>query len=362
MPNLNHLTDPVNPVFTQALLEWFDHHGRKTLPWQQDRDPYRIWLSEIMLQQTQVDTVIPYYLRFLDSFPDISSLAYAHHDEVMNHWAGLGYYARARNLHKAAKIICEKHQRLFPEHFEDVLALPGIGKSTAGAILAFSGEQRYPILDGNVKRVLTRYFAIPGAPSKKSVETRLWELADNLTPKYRIADYTQAIMDFGATLCTRSKPRCHDCPVNKYCVAFRDDAVDRFPEPKARAVKKQKHTRMLVIEDSGQRILLTKRPPTGIWGGLWSLPQIDEPDADFRQWSLDNLGLQINGATDMELLRHSFTHFDLTIQPIACRSQPESCMIMDADCYLWYNPQTDSGVGVPAAVKRIFERLIKNRD
>ena len=362
MSNPENKADITTPAFSRPLLVWFDQHGRKTLPWQQNRNPYRIWLSEVMLQQTQVDTVIPYYLRFLDSFPDIISLAQAHHDEVMNHWAGLGYYARARNLHKAAKVICENHDGLFPENFEDVLALPGIGRSTAGAILAFSNGQRHPILDGNVKRVLTRFFAIPGPPSKKSIENQLWELADRLTPENRIADYTQAIMDLGATLCTRSKPLCPNCPVAANCQALHQNAVHRFPEPKARSARTQKTTRMLVIQNLTQQILLIKRPPTGIWGGLWSLPQIDAPEADIRRWSLDNLGLEISVQTEMKSLRHSFTHFDLTIEPIVCRPQANSSMIMDADYFLWYNPEIDIGAGVPAAVERIFKRRMQNSD
>ena len=351
-----------NQSFTQLVLKWFDQHGRKALPWQQDQNPYRVWLSEIMLQQTQVDTVIPYYLRFLDRFPDIDSLAQAHHDDVMNHWAGLGYYARARNLHKAAKIICEHHQGMFPVNFEDVLALPGIGRSTAGAILAFSNGKRHPILDGNVKRVLTRYYAIPGSPSTKSVENKLWQLADCLTPQNRVSDYTQAIMDLGATLCTRTKPRCKDCPVAENCEALRQDKVDRFPERKTRLPKKQKITRMLIIENSDQQILLIKRPPTGIWGGLWSLPQIDCPEINMRQWSLDNFGLKITEKLEMKSLRHSFTHFDLTIQPIVCQSPTNTGMIMDVNNFLWYNPQTELGVGLPTAVARIFKHLSESRN
>jgi A/G-specific adenine glycosylase len=362
MSNPNHPTNTATPAFTRAVLDWFDQHGRKTLPWQLNRNPYRIWLSEIMLQQTQVNTVIPYYQRFLDRFPDISSLARAHHDQVMNSWAGLGYYARARNLHKAAKIICENHNGLFPENFEDVLALPGIGRSTAGAILAFSNGQRHPILDGNVKRVLTRFFAIPGSPSKKSVENRLWDLADRLTPENRIADYTQAVMDLGATVCTRSKPLCQNCPVAEHCEALRQDAIHRYPEPKVRSARKQKTTRMLIIEDLEQQILLVKRPPAGIWGGLWSLPQIDQPETDAGQWSMDNLGLAITVETEMTSLRHGFTHFDLTIRPIVCRPQSNSSMIMDADYFLWYNPQTDIGAGIPAAVEHLFKHLIQNQD
>ena len=252
--------------FSRKLLVWFDQHGRKTLPWQLNRDPYRVWISEIMLQQTQVKAVIPYFERFIQRFPDVDSLAAADNDSVMHHWSGLGYYARARNLHKASKIIVAEHGSKFPEDFDQVMALPGIGRSTAGAVLAFCFSQHRAILDGNVKRVLTRHYGVEGYPGAKKVEQSLWDLALKLTPEKRVGDYTQAIMDLGATLCTRSRPDCSRCPMAEECVANRTQSQSRFPFRKPKKDKKQKEVAMLIIQRQSGEILLEKRAATGIWG------------------------------------------------------------------------------------------------
>lgn len=341
--------------FTSAVLNWYDRHGRTSLPWQQNRTPYRVWVSEIMLQQTQVDTVVSFYNNFMQKFPDIASLASARSDAVMACWAGLGYYARARNMHKAAKIICEIHSSVFPDDFEQVLALPGIGRSTAGAILSFTAGQRHPILDGNVKRVLTRYHAISGYPGSKPVEAELWNLSDRHTPQHRVADYTQAIMDFGATLCTRARPGCVDCPVALSCKAFSTGEVDRFPERKKAALRKHRHTRMLLIRNNQGKYYLEKRPPAGIWGGLWCLPETGNDESDLMQWVRTNLGVSVNRVKNLDPISHSFTHFEMHIQPVLCTLQESAAGLMDAGEHLWYNPVNDTGVGVPAAVNRIFE-------
>jgi A/G-specific adenine glycosylase len=337
-------------------MGWFSQHGRKTLPWQSDRDPYRIWVSEIMLQQTQVDTVIPYFFKFTDRFPDIETLSNATNDQVMSLWAGLGYYARARNLHKAAKIICSKHQGIFPSNFDDVVALPGIGKSTAGAILAFCFNQRHPILDGNVKRVLARHFAVVGYPGIKAVENKLWSIADAMTPNHRVGNYTQAIMDMGATVCTRSKPLCSECPIVNTCIAHAEDQVMLYPGRKSPSVRKQKAVRMLIIKNDLDEVLLYKRPPTGIWGGLWSLPEIESNEISHQEWARLNLGLEISNGNDLEILNHGFSHYELLIQPILCQAVTTSNRIMDGEPHLWYNSLSET-VGVPAAVQRIFDKL-----
>ena len=264
--------------FAERLLAWFDVHGRKDLPWQVD-DSYAIWISEIMLQQTQVQTVIPYYERFMLRFPDAVALADAPLDEVLHHWSGLGYYARARNLHAAAEIVRDQHGGRFPTSFDDVEALPGVGRSTAGAIIALSSGERHPILDGNVKRVLARHAAIDGWPGKTDVANALWALAEEHTPTERVADYTQAIMDLGATLCTRSRPRCAACPVHADCRACAMDAVERFPGKKPKKAKPRKVTTMLMAV-SRDSLYLERRPAAGIWGGLWSLPEVDNDGID----------------------------------------------------------------------------------
>lgn len=259
--------------FSQRLLTWYDQHGRKDLPWQQNASPYHIWLSEVMLQQTQVTTVIPYYQRFIERFSDISALAQAHIDEVLSYWSGLGYYARGRNLHKAAVIMQQDHAGLVPQDFNALLRLPGIGRSTAGAIMALAFHQRYPILDGNVKRVLARYDAIDRWPGEKQTESAMWDRAEQLLPNERIANYIQAQMDLGATLCTRSKPACTRCPLQSDCQAYATGNPSLFPVKKTRKIQPTRKTFWLIYINQKQQILLQQRPSTGIWGGLWSFPE-----------------------------------------------------------------------------------------
>lgn len=346
-----------NHTFSQKLLHWYTQHGRHDLPWQQNRTLYRVWVSEIMLQQTQVTTVIPYFERFMARFPDIHALADASQDEVLHLWTGLGYYARARNLHKAAQIIRDDYANQFPEDFELVLALPGIGRSTAGAILAQALGQRHVILDGNVKRVLTRVYAIEGWPGKKDIENQLWALAESLTPDQQLTDYTQAIMDLGATACAR-KPNCPACPVIDLCVAHQQDNVTNYPTPKKRKALPVKTTHMLVLQNKAGEVLLQQRPPSGIWGGLWSLPEYSEDNTDnIQQWCEQQLGLRIDSIESQPLFRHTFSHFHLDITPIACQVKSPANHVMEATNRVWYNTQQPESLGLPAPVLKILNQL-----
>ena len=337
-----------------ALLRWFDQHGRHDLPWQHPRNGYRVWVSEIMLQQTQVSTVIPYFTRFMQAFPDVQALANASLDDVLHHWTGLGYYARARNLHRAAQYIRDEYQGQFPADFEQLLALPGIGRSTAGAILAQAFDQRYPILDGNVKRVLTRLYAIAGWPGEKTVENSLWQIAETHTPGERVADYTQAIMDLGATLCRRSQPQCATCPLQPHCQAHASQTVHAFPGKKPRKALPVRSTCMLLLIDAEDAVLLEQRPPTGIWGGLWRFPECPA-DSDPVQWSRDHLHLQIRELQTLPGLRHTFSHFHLDITPVLARA--ESAGIMDSPQHIWYNSSRSAARGFPAPIKLLLDKL-----
>jgi A/G-specific adenine glycosylase len=341
--------------FAARLLVWSKRHGRHDLPWQKRRTPYRVWISEIMLQQTQVATVIPYYTRFMVRFPDLQSLADAPQDEVLHLWTGLGYYARARNLQKAAQQICQVHGGRFPRDLESVQALPGIGRSTAGAILALSTGQRHPILDGNVKRVLARHAAIAGWPGNKRVEEKLWDLADKFTPKARIAEYTQAIMDLGATLCTRSAPRCGECPVAGDCCARIRGSQARYPGPKPRKAMPVRRTRMLMLISDGA-VLLEKRPPAGIWGGLWGFPELGA-EVDVADWCRARFGA-VPGRTELRpVLRHSFSHFHLDIEALEL-SLPAAAAVQDGAGSRWQPLGVAPKLGLAAPVKRLFETLL----
>jgi A/G-specific adenine glycosylase len=342
--------------FSKALLIWFDAHGRHDLPWQQDKTPYRVWVSEIMLQQTQVQTVIPYYQRFMTSFPTLQALAEADQESVLAHWAGLGYYARGRNLHKAAQIIVQQHQGEFPTDFEAIVALPGIGRSTAGAILSIAFKQRYPILDGNVKRVLSRYFAVEGWPGEKAVEAQLWQQADALTPRRRFDDYTQAIMDLGATLCTRSKPQCQRCPVAQHCAARAQGRVAEFPFSKPKKTLPVKRASFLMLLNSQRQIWLTRRPSQGIWGGLWSLPQFDS-----REDLIAALNPSMQTAEDgvaslvkWEAFRHTFSHYHLEIEPHRLDRVREAPAEWQGQ---WHDLDKAPQLGLPAPVKKLVEQL-----
>jgi len=344
----------------RRLLRWYEHHGRKDLPWQRSRDPYRIWVSEIMLQQTQVSTVIPYYERFLKRFPDIRALARADLDSVLHHWTGLGYYARARNLKHAAETIVREHGGHFPRAIEQVADLPGIGRSTAGAILAFAFDQRHPILDGNVKRVLTRLHAIVSPVTQRDTEKQLWMLAEHYTPGKRVSAYTQAIMDLGATLCRQRKPDCSLCPLAADCRAHALGTPEKFPVRVRRKTLPVKHTRMLMIHDARGRVLLTQRPPSGLWGGLWGFPEC-APEDSVPAFCRATLGLKIKTEDAWPALRHSFSHFHLHITPIPARVSGTSAAAMENAPTVWYNPRKPDARGLAAPVKQLLQQLRASR-
>jgi A/G-specific adenine glycosylase len=320
--------------FAERLLGWYQEHGRHDLPWQKDTSLYRTWVSEIMLQQTQVATVIPYFENFMQRFPDIDTLAQASQDEVLLHWAGLGYYSRARNLHKAAQLIAAEHQGEFPQQYETALALPGIGPSTAGAILAQALGQRHAILDGNVKRVLARHRAIDGWPGRTAVEKQLWQWAENYTPVADVADYTQAIMDLGATVCTRSSPACATCPLIADCCAHVQNRVAELPGKKPKKSLPVRQKRFLIIRNEQGHYLMEKRPSAGIWGGLWSLPELamDQSVAEVVQ---QNWRLTVNSCSDLSMFRHTFSHFHLDITPCEVQVAPVNCAIAENGRYQW---------------------------
>ena len=339
--------------FADRLLAWFDAHGRKELPWQVE-DPYCVWVSEIMLQQTQVQTVIPYYERFLRTFPTVTALANASLDTVLDHWSGLGYYARARNLHKAAQVIRDDYRGRFPEDFDEVCALPGIGRSTAGAILALALGQRHPILDGNVKRVLARHGAVAGWPGKTAVARTLWEMADARTPAERVAGYTQAIMDLGATVCTRSRPRCDACPVHADCKALATDRVHEYPGRKPKKAKPLRTTTMVLAVSDGA-VYLERRPPAGIWGGLWSLPELD--DDKVGDWCRARLAATGRDIRAWDTLRHSFSHYDLDIRPVVVHLEDASRTVADSDATTWHRLEEAPPGGIASPVQRLIESL-----
>ena len=393
--------------FTAALLTWFAAHGRHDLPWQLDRDPYRIWVSEIMLQQTQVATVIPYFQRFIERFPDVATLAGARLDDVLAHWSGLGYYARARNLHKAGAEVRDRHDGELPRALESLTALPGIGRSTAAAILALAWNESHAILDGNVKRVLARYHAVSGWPGKAEVLARLWSLAEQHTPAERAAEYTQAIMDLGATLCTRTKPRCGECPVAAHCGALAAGTVAELPTPRPKHAKPRRSVTVVLIHTGHGDLLLERRPPAGIWGGLLSLPEI--PDAEATgpapaeskrphstgpdpagagttagaatgadaghtaahgpaDWCRDTFGVVVERTRGLEPIEHSFTHFDLTLEPIAirvagpardaaCGTVDGAAAVLETDRWLWYNTARPLPGGMAAPIEKLIRTL-----
>ncbi len=341
-------------TFQHALLAWFDLHGRKDLPWQKEITPYRVWVSEIMLQQTQVLTVIPYFGRFMAKFPDVSSLSVAPIDDVLALWTGLGYYARARNLHKAAQVI--NNQGYFPDTLDGLMALPGIGQSTAGAILSIAFNKPHPILDGNVKRVLARYCAIPGWAGDSQVSKQLWAISAELTPAKRVAAYTQAIMDLGATLCTRSKPACHDCPLAPDCKAHLLQQPTAFPTPKTSKVLPVKKL-IFLLAQTGQQMLLEKRPPTGIWGGLWSLPEFQDEQAALSWCVSNNLHLQDNHLGSLQ--RHTFSHFHLDYQPLFVKTGNRMDTVQENTRFGWHDKQQIHQLGLAAPIKQLLLQHFK---
>lgn len=344
-------------TFAQKILDWFDKYGRHDLPWQKKPTSYRVWISEIMLQQTQVSTVIPYYERFIKKFPNISALASATLDEILQLWSGLGYYARARNLHKTAQIIAKEYKGNFPTDYTIVSALPGIGRSTAGAILSISTKQRFPILDGNVKRILARHFLVSGPINHSKTLAKLWKLSENTTPKNRVHHYTQAIMDLGAMICTRTKPACMHCPVTKTCKAKKTNVIAHYPERHPKQKKPIKATTfVLLIDVKNNAILLEKRPPTGIWGALWSLPECP-PNTALLEWCYDIFNVRLKYAKPLTPFRHTFTHFHLDIHPVLCHiysQRASACKLLN---YSWHTWQEIDTLGIPAPVKRLLTTL-----
>lgn len=341
-------------MIAPKLLAWWDKHGRRHLPWQKDRTPYRIWVSEIMLQQTRVETVIPYFERFMASFPDVQALAAADDDDVLAIWAGLGYYTRAHNLLKAARIVVAQHGGDVPRDFDSLVALPGIGRSTAGAILALAHGKRRAILDGNARRVLARVHAVEGWPGKAAVSRTLWNLAETNTPSERVRDYTQAIMDLGATVCLKRSPRCDACPLAECCRARMHGLTSEIPASKPKANRPLKRRSMLVVQRPDGAVLLRRRPPTGIWAGLWSLPTLDDGESA-GDWCGRVLGCSPNSYTELEPVRHSFSHFELEIRPIHLPVSTPSGEIREADQWCWHDGAQD--LGMPAPIRRLVESL-----
>jgi A/G-specific adenine glycosylase len=339
--------------FSTSVLDWYEQHGRKDLPWQQGISPYRVWVSEIMLQQTQVSTVLGYFDRFMAALPTVNHLAAAPEDEVLHLWTGLGYYARARNLQKTAQIVMAKHAGEFPRDVDQLTELPGIGRSTAGAIASLSMGLRAPILDGNVKRVLARYVAQEGYPGEPKVAKQLWAVAESFTPQADVNKYTQAMMDLGATLCTRSKPSCLLCPLKSGCQAHLLGLEIRYPIAKPRKTLPQKRTLMLIFANRNGEVLLYRRPSSGLWGGLWSLPELDEATAITTLASRHSL--QLGTQSELSGLSHTFSHFQLAIEPWLVQVDAAPGAVAEAD-WLWYNLATPPRLGLAAPVKKLLKR------
>ena len=344
-----------SPTFSARVIRWQRRHGRRDLPWQATRDPYRIWLSEVMLQQTQVAVVIPYYERFVARFPDVRALAAATEDDVLALWSGLGYYSRARNLHRAAREVATAHRGEFPRDFATLVSLPGIGRSTAGAIAAFASNERRAILDGNVKRVIARHAGIGGDPTKPSVIAELWEEAVRRLPRRGIAAYTQAMMDLGATVCVRRRPLCEACPAAADCVARLEKRIEELPGKRTRAERPRKAIAMLVVVSRGE-VLLEKRPSSGIWGGLWSLPEADLGD-DPKRALREASGLAATGVERLVPFEHGFTHFTLEIHPLRLAVAKPSRLASPS--MVWMPLSDLRGAALPAPVRKLLDQLLR---
>lgn len=348
-------------TFSSRLIAWQKQHGRHDLPWQNTTDPYAIWVSEIMLQQTQVGAVIGYYAKFMARFPSIAALASASEEEVLQYWSGLGYYSRARNLRKAAIAIMQEHGGVFPQDFIAIQALSGIGRSTAAAIASFAFNQRQTILDGNVKRVLARHFAVVGWTSQPKIETELWALAERLLPASNMVAYTQGLMDLGATLCTRSKPQCERCPLLSTCGAYAQNIVKSLPTPKPRKAIPEKYTVMLIVQ-RGDKVMLEKRPSPGIWGGLWSFPEVEKSE---HLTLIANADLAIalgqytqSKASDIKKLAmfsHTFTHYKLHIQPVLITLPQNAEMFEQPRKHTWLTVFDALNAAIPTPVKKLLE-------
>ncbi len=346
----------MNNFLAEQLLAWYELHGRRDLPWQIDKTPYRVWVSEIMLQQTQVKTVIPYYQRFIQRFPTVQSLAAANQDEILHLWTGLGYYARARNLHKAAQII---HTELgkFPQTLEGLQALPGIGRSTAGAILSLTDQQRQPILDGNVKRIISRYFLIRGWAGKTSILNELWNYAQQITPRERYSEFNQALMDLGSSLCSRSRPQCQGCPLSKNCKAFQQQLTDQYPTPKPRKKLPEKSAHFLILSTPDSQVLFQQRPSHGLWGGLWTFPQISQ-EHEVQHWLDQHHLLKLKDFNFWPSFRHTFSHYHLNIHPVYIQVKADDC-IMDNGDFFWWDINTPLKFGIPTPISKLVSKLLK---
>lgn len=337
-----------NPNFADRVLAWFEDHGRKHLPWQQNVTPYKVWVSEIMLQQTQVATVIPYFERFMASFPTIESLSCSPLDDVLSHWTGLGYYARARNLHKAAQQVCQHHGGVLPKTIEGLESLPGIGRSTAGAIVSLALNHRATILDGNVKRVLARHQAVQGWPGETKIHNALWDIADRFTPANNCKAYNQAMMDLGATICTRSSPSCLLCPVSADCIALKENTWQNYPGKKPKTVKPIRKTKFAIIQNAQNAIYLIRRAEQGIWGGLWCFPEIGEEDHALTE--------QADKTEALPVFRHTFSHFHLDIEPIVFTMTKSTAEIRE-DSGAWVSIEDAMLKGLAAPVVNLLKQL-----
>ena len=339
--------------FQDRMLGWFDNHGRKDLPWQNPATPYRVWVSEVMLQQTQVATVIPYFNAFTARFPDVRALAEAPLDSVLQHWAGLGYYARARNLYKSAQLIAARGS--FPDSLDELVGLPGIGRSTAGAILSIAFKKSHPILDGNVKRVLTRFAGITEWPGATRTNNTLWELSALYTPRHRVEDYTQAIMDLGATVCTRGKPHCGSCPLASDCAARVENKTDSIPAPRPARQQPVRQVYFLCLLDRDKGVLLEQRPAAGIWGGLWSLPEFDTIE-DARCWC-SSRAIEIIDERVLTQQRHTFSHYHLDFTPLRFEVNNHNHFVMEGNSMLWYKPEQFTSLALAAPIKRLLQSI-----
>lgn len=342
-----------NEIFTETLLSWYEKHGRKHLPWQKTRSPYRVWISEIMLQQTQVKTVIPYFTRFMTSFPDTQTLALAKEDEVFAHWSGLGYYSRARNMHKTAQIIHNQFKNEFPADLDQLKNLPGIGPSTAAAIASLAFNQPTAILDGNVKRVLSRYFLIDGYPEKAAIKKKLWQIANACMPEKNCAEYTQAIMDMGATCCTVKNPNCKECPLNNSCLAYLNNVVVNYPHKKPKQTLSTHHQQFLLLHDKEQQIYLEKRPPTGIWGGLWCLPMLEIQDCPLT-YIKNRYQAKSNFYKPLLRLKHTFSHFHLHLNAVSILIHMDQSTLAEHNGR-WFNLNELNTIGLAKPIKTIIE-------
>jgi A/G-specific adenine glycosylase len=349
-------------TFPEQVVQWQRRHGRHDLPWQGSHDPYCIWLSEVMLQQTQVATVIPYFHRFVARFPDVKTLAAAPLDAVMTAWAGLGYYSRARNLHRCAQRVVARHDGAFPQSAAELAQLPGIGRSTAAAIAVFAFGEHAAILDGNVKRVFARHFGVEGYPGAAATERELWRLAQVQLPQAGIEAYTQGLMDLGATICLRGRPRCDACPVQMTCVAAREGRVDVLPARRPARPRPLRAATLALITDRQGAILLERRAPCGIWGGLLSAPEFDPDlsDAELGRAIRQRFGLRSAAIRHGETVRHEFSHYSFLMQPRLVQVS-DAIALNEGPGLEWLPATAVDDAALPAPVRRLLQALVAGR-